>query len=335
MGVPVVQQMTRVLFSHGFSRPAWSIRRRITLFPQQRLRTSRPQHRLTRPLYIHRISCRRQMHHARCIRRRKCVAFAHKQRGKQSTVASQVKNSQADGAPRSLLNNACKQLLHTQEQGSGTPLRKETTLRNNRDNDSSFAMPCKVLAYPIRTVTHAYTPPDTPAKRGKLLTTVAGRDLPAQQLQHSGHRESFVHCNSAIMDSVGQFNSSLSKRAGHQAGHYWQRKLLHRTPTTHVYSSNQTVKLGSQAEKQATPQMELQTGRTSSCANYHPDSTTFKNATVTKTAIKQASAFNETSTEPVICIRAASKQGSPIIKTVIKSGSTGTQPMVSLKHAIK
>jgi hypothetical protein len=234
MGVPAVQQMTRMLFSHGFSLPAWSIRRRITLFPQQRLRISRPQNRLTRPLYIHRISCRRQMHHARCIRRRKCVTFAHKQRGKQSTVASQVKNSQADGAPRSLLNNACKQLLHTQEQGSDTPLRKETTLRNNRDNDSSFAIPCKVLAYPIRTVTHAYTPPDTPAKRGKLLTTVAGIDLPAQQLQHSGHRESFVHCNSAIIDSVGQFNSSLSKRAGHQTGHYWQRKLLHMTPTMHV-----------------------------------------------------------------------------------------------------
>jgi hypothetical protein len=102
-----------------------------------------------------------------------------------------------------------------------------------------------------------------------------------------------------------------------------------------MYSSNQTVKLGSQAEKQATPQMELQTGRTSLCANYQPDSTTFKNATVTKTAIKQASAFNETSTEPVICIRAAIKKGSPIIregiaiKKVIKSGSTGAPEIVA------
>ena len=141
----------------------------------------------------------------------------------------------------------------------------------------------------------------TPAKRGKLLATVAGRYLPAQQLQPSGHRESFVHCNSAIMDRVSQFNSFPVKRAGHQAGHYWQRKLLHshRMPTTYVVSSNQTVKLGSQADKQPTPQMELQTRRFSSCADHQPDSRTFKNATVTKMTIKQGSAFNETSTEPV------------------------------------
>ncbi len=36
-----------------------------------------------------------------------------------------------------------------------------------RDNDSNFAILRKVLAYPIRTVTHAFTPTDTPAKRGK------------------------------------------------------------------------------------------------------------------------------------------------------------------------
>jgi hypothetical protein len=47
------------------------------------------------------------------------------------------------------------------------PLQEGTTLRNNRDKNSRFAMPCKVLAYPIRTVTHAFTPSDTPAKRGK------------------------------------------------------------------------------------------------------------------------------------------------------------------------
>ena len=47
------------------------------------------------------------------------------------------------------------------------PLQKETTLRNNRDNNSRFAMPYKVLAYPIRTVTHAFTPTDMPEKRGK------------------------------------------------------------------------------------------------------------------------------------------------------------------------
>jgi hypothetical protein len=107
------------------------------------------------------------MHHVQCIRQRKCVAFAHKQRGKQSTVASPVKNSQSDGVPRSLLNNAGKQLFHTQAQWRGTPLQKGTTLRNNRHNNSSFAMPCKVLAYPIRTVTHTFPPTDTPANRGK------------------------------------------------------------------------------------------------------------------------------------------------------------------------
>jgi len=215
------------------------------------------------------------MHHARCIRRRKCVAFAHKQRGKQSTVASQVKNSQADGAPRSLLNNACKQLLHTQEQGSGTPLRKETTLRNNECNKSNFAMPYLELAYRTRN----------------------------------------------------------AMQAGHQAGHYWQCKLLHRMPTTN--KSDQTVKLGSQADKQPTPQMELQTRRTSLCANHQPDSTTFKNVTVTKTAIKQASAFNETSAKPMTFIRAASKQGSPIIKegmaikNIIKLGSKSNQEIMA------
>ncbi len=196
-------------------------------------------------------------------------------------------------------------------------------------------MPCSELAYWTRTAMHTFTTPELPAKRGKLLATVTGRDLPAQQLQHSGHRESFVHCNSAIMDRVGQSNSSLSKRVGHQAGHYWQRKLIHRMPTTHVYSSNQTVKLWSQAEKQPTPQMELQTRRTSSCANHQPDSTTFKYATVTKTAIKQASAFSETSTKLMTSIREASKQGSPIIKEgmaikiVINSGSTSAQEIMA------
>ena len=98
-------------------------------------------------------------------------------------------------------------------------------------------------------------------------------------------------------------------------------------PTTHVYSSTQTAKLGSQAEKQSTPRTEIQTGRTSSCANHQPDSTTFKNATVIKMAIKQGSAFNETSIKPVTCIRAARKQGNPTIregtsiKNVIESGN--------------
>jgi hypothetical protein len=92
--------------------------------------------------------------------------------------------------------------------------------RTNEFNNLNFAMPCMELAYLTITTMHAFTPPDTPAKRGKLLATVAGRDLPAQQLQHSGHIKSFVHCNSAIMDRVCQINLSLSKRAGHQASHY-------------------------------------------------------------------------------------------------------------------
>jgi hypothetical protein len=85
-------------------------------------------------------------------------------------MASQVKNSQAEGASKGLLNNACKQLLHTQAQWSSTQLQEGPTLRNNTDNNSNFAMPCKELAYPIRTFTHAFTPPETPSKRGKWST---------------------------------------------------------------------------------------------------------------------------------------------------------------------
>ena len=77
-------------------------------------------------------------------------------------MALQVKNSQADGASRGLLNNARKKLLHTQVHWSGTQLQEGTTLRNNRENNSNFAMLCKALAYPIRAVTYAFTPPDTP-----------------------------------------------------------------------------------------------------------------------------------------------------------------------------
>ena len=61
------------------------------------------------------------------------------------------------------------------------------TLGNGGGNNSNFAMPCKKLEYLTRTVMHAFTPPDTPAKGGKLVTTVAGRVLPALQLQHYGH----------------------------------------------------------------------------------------------------------------------------------------------------
>jgi hypothetical protein len=104
-------------------------------------------------------------------------------------------------------------------------------------------------------------------------------------------------------------------------------------PTTN--KRNQTAKLGNQKDKQPTPQMELQTRRTSLCANHQPDSTTFKNVKVTKTAIKQASAFNETSSNPMTSIRAASKKWSPIIKEgmavkdIIKSGSTSAQDIMA------
>ena len=52
--------------------------------------------------------------------------------------------------------------------------------RNNECYKSNFAMLCSELAYMNRTAMHTFTPPDTPAKRGKLLATVAGRDLPAR-----------------------------------------------------------------------------------------------------------------------------------------------------------
>jgi len=63
------------------------------------------------------------------------------------------------------------------------------TYGNNGCNNSNFSMPCTELAYLTRTAMHAFTPPDTPAKRGKLVAKVAGRDLSAWQLQHSGHSE--------------------------------------------------------------------------------------------------------------------------------------------------
>jgi hypothetical protein len=69
--------------------------------------------------------------------------------------------------------------------------------------------------------------------------------------------------------------------------------------------------------------------------NHQLDITTFKNSTVTKMVIKQASALNENFTKPVTCIREASKQGSSIIrkgtaiKNIIKSGSTRAQEIMT------
>ena len=64
---------------------------------------------------------------------------------------------------------------------------------------------------------HDFIPPDTPAKKGKLLSPVAGRDLPVRQLQHPWHREFFIHCNSIVMNMDRQLNSYHSRRANHQA----------------------------------------------------------------------------------------------------------------------
>jgi hypothetical protein len=130
------------------------------------------------------------------------------------------------------------------------------------------------------------------------------------------------------MGRARQFNAFLSKRAGHQESHYWQRKLRHRASTTHVGFIAKGIKQIGFIIGQGWEQIFI-------VINHQPNITTFKNATVTKTAIKQASAFNETSTEPVTCIRAARKQGSLIIrkgtaiKNVIKSGSTSAQEIMA------
>jgi hypothetical protein len=68
-----------------------------------------------------------------------------------------------------------------------TPPAKKCAI-NKEWYNSNLAMPCPEPTYLTRAAMHAFTPPETPAKRGKLLSAVAGRDLPAQQLQHSGHR---------------------------------------------------------------------------------------------------------------------------------------------------
>ena len=233
------------------------------------------------------------------------------------------------------------------------------TYRNNGGDNSNFAMPCTELAHPTRTVRLAFTPPGTPAKRGKLATAVAGRVLPSRKLQHSGHsegdsfvadqflvhraspqaesfkpnhpfvaRKSFVHCNSVIGARVLQFNSAPFKAADQQAGHHCQRKLLRGTPITHAYQSTRTVNLGSQVGKQPVPQTVLQIWRTSSCSYHKTESTTPKGATITKMDIKQGSAFNKTSTKSVTHIRAARKQGSSTIKegtaikNIVESGRT-------------
>ena len=141
------------------------------------------------------------------------------------------------------------------------------------------------------------------SQKGELLTTVASRDLPAQQLQHAEHRKSFIHCNSAITNRVCQINSSLSKRAGQQDSHHWRSKLLHRASTTHVVFIVGGIKRIGFIIEQGWEQIFI-------VINHHPDITTFKNATVSKMAIKQASALNKNFAQPVTCIRAASNHGS-------------------------
>ena len=131
--------------------------------------------------------------------------------------------------------------------------------RNNKYDNSNIAMSCPEPTYLTRAAMHAFTPPDTPAKRGKLLATVAGRDLPAQQLQHSGHRKSFVHCNSAILDRVCQFNVSLYKRAGHQASHYWKLKLgSHAEKPSSLEESNRLASSSEDGNKYSLSSLSLE-----------------------------------------------------------------------------
>jgi hypothetical protein len=105
------------------------------------------------------------------------------------------------------------------------------------------------------------------------------------------------------MDRDYQFNSYQSKIAGHQASHYWQCKLLHKAPTTHIGFITEGIEQIGFIIRQGWEQIFI-------VINHQPDIMTFKDTTVTNTAMKQAGAFNETFTKPVTRIKAASKQGS-------------------------
>ena len=48
---------------------------------------------------------------------------------------------------------------------------------NNGCDNSNFAMPCSELAYLTRTAMQAFTPPDTTAKRGKLIATQSQAEI--------------------------------------------------------------------------------------------------------------------------------------------------------------
>ncbi len=110
----------------------------------------------------------------------------------------------------SLLIKTCKQLLQDKSRWGSAQLQEWRTLRTNRGHSSNFAIPCKEAAHLTRTVIHTLTPPNTPAKRGKLttvtsratdtpsirgnLTRVSGRVLPALQLYTEGKSTNyFLH----------------------------------------------------------------------------------------------------------------------------------------------
>jgi hypothetical protein len=82
---------------------------------------------------------------------------------------------------------------------------------------SNFVMPFPKPTCMTRASMHDFIPPDTPAKKGKLLSLVAGRDLPVRQLQHPWHGEFFRHCSSTVMNRDLQLNSCHSRKANHQA----------------------------------------------------------------------------------------------------------------------
>ena len=84
--------------------------------------------------------------------------------------------------------------LSSQEQSSKRHAAAEgNNIEEQQGRQLKLSMLCKELAYPIRTFTHAFTPPDMPARRGEL-TTVVGRVLQALHLRHCGKaQEYFLH----------------------------------------------------------------------------------------------------------------------------------------------
>jgi hypothetical protein len=69
----------------------------------------------------------------------------------------------------------------------------------NKCSNSNFDMTCPESTCLTMKATHAFTPPNKPSKRGKLLETVADRNPPAPQIQHSEHRVFFTLLLASLM----------------------------------------------------------------------------------------------------------------------------------------